>query len=143
MQKKTNSLQIESNMVPSSISFKISETNNIVYILSPYRTLGCRLQPTLISPLFLDLSLQKKKNINLVVSHAYCVVFFALLVFILCLVYTMLPVSLDCPFLIAPPVFSNILLLSSHIAWVSVCSLTPTIWYDDEVRFVLDQHCYR
>ena len=116
--KKYNSMQIESNTVPSSISFKISETNNIVYILSPYRTLGCRLQPTLISPLFLDLSLQKNKNknINFVVSHAYCDVFFVLLVFILCLVYPMLPVSLDCPFLIAPPVFSNILLISSHIA---------------------------
>jgi hypothetical protein len=35
-----------------------------------------------------------------------CVYF--LFFFVLCLVYTMLPVSLDCPFLIAPSVFSNV-----------------------------------
>jgi hypothetical protein len=35
----------------------------------------------------------------------YCV--FCLFVSVLCLVYTMLPVSLDCAFLIAPSVFSN------------------------------------
>ena len=32
----------------------------------------------------------------------FCVVFFALFVFVLCLVYPMLPDSLGCPFLIAP-----------------------------------------
>ena len=32
---------------------------------------------------------------------------FVLFVFVLCLEYTMLPVSLDCPFLIAPSVFSS------------------------------------
>ena len=31
-------------------------------------------------------------------------------VFVLCLVYPMLTVSLDCPFLIAPSVFSNVYL---------------------------------
>jgi hypothetical protein len=35
----------------------------------------------------------------------YC---FVLFVFVLCLVYPMLPVSLDCPFLIATSVFSNV-----------------------------------
>ena len=40
----------------------------------------------------------------------FCVVFFALFVFILCLVYPMMPVSLDSPFLIAPSVFSNVYL---------------------------------
>ena len=38
---------------------------------------------------------------RIVVSNTYCVVVF-------CLVYPMLPVSLDCPFLIAPSVFSNV-----------------------------------
>ena len=33
--------------------------------------------------------------------------FCALFVFVLCLVYLMLPVSLDCPFVIAPSVFFN------------------------------------
>jgi hypothetical protein len=41
-----------------------------------------------------------------VVSNTYyCVVF--LFVFVLCLVYPMLPVSLDCSFLNVPSVFSN------------------------------------
>jgi len=40
--------------------------------------------------------------LRIVVSNTYCVVFF------LRLVYPMLPVSLDCPFFIAPSVFSNI-----------------------------------
>jgi hypothetical protein len=38
-----------------------------------------------------------------------CVV--ALFVSVLCLVYPMLPVLLDCPFLIAPLVFSNVYLV--------------------------------
>ena len=39
-----------------------------------------------------------------VVSNTYCVVFFDLFVFALYLVYPMLSVSLDCPFLIVPSV---------------------------------------
>jgi hypothetical protein len=31
--------------------------------------------------------------------HTYCVGFFVLFVFVLCFVYPMLPVSLDCPLL--------------------------------------------
>jgi hypothetical protein len=54
---------------------------------------------------------------------------FVLFVFVLCLVYPMFPVSLDCPFLIAPSVFSNVyftllrnlfsnyLYLRSNISW--------------------------
>jgi hypothetical protein len=44
----------------------------------------------------------------IVVSNTYCVVS---LVFFLLLVYPMLPVSLDCSFLIALSVFSNVYLL--------------------------------
>jgi hypothetical protein len=43
--------------------------------------------------------------LRIVVSNTYCVVFY--LVFC-CLVHPMLPVFLDCPFLIAPSVFSNV-----------------------------------
>ena len=45
-------------------------------------------------------------RLRIVVSSTYCVVFLCFV----CLrpVYSMLPVSLDCPFLIAPSVFSNI-----------------------------------
>ena len=46
------------------------------------------------------------------VSNTCCVLCFAVFVFALCFVYPMLPVSLDCPFLIAPSVFSNIYLFS-------------------------------
>jgi len=42
----------------------------------------------------------------------FCVVFCVLFAFVLCLVCPMLPESLDCPFLIAPSVFSNVYLLS-------------------------------
>jgi hypothetical protein len=35
-------------------------------------------------------------------------VFFVLLVLVLCIAYPMLPMSLDCPFLIVPSVFSNV-----------------------------------
>ena len=45
-----------------------------------------------------------------VVFNTYCVMLFVLLVSVLRLVYPMLPVSLDCPFLIAPLVLSNIYL---------------------------------
>ena len=40
---------------------------------------------------------------------------FALRVFVLCLAYPMLPLSLDCPFSIAPSVFFNIYLDSKQI----------------------------
>jgi hypothetical protein len=36
--------------------------------------------------------------------NKYCIVFLGLFVFVLCLVYPILPVSLDCPFLISPSV---------------------------------------
>ena len=44
----------------------------------------------------------------------FCVVFFGLFVFALCLVSSMLPVSLDCSFLIAISVFSNVYFNSAH-----------------------------
>ena len=43
----------------------------------------------------------------------FCVVFFVLLVFVLCLVYPVLPVSMDFPFWIALSVFSNVDLASN------------------------------
>ena len=46
------------------------------------------------------------------VQHILCCIF-VLFYFVLCLVYPMLPVSLDCPFLIAPSVFSNVYLETS------------------------------
>jgi len=41
----------------------------------------------------------------------FCVVFFTLFVSVLCLVHPMLPISLDCPFWIAPSVFSNVYII--------------------------------
>ena len=43
------------------------------------------------------------------VQHILCCIF-VLFVFVLCLVYPMLLVSLDCLFLITPSVFSNVYL---------------------------------
>jgi hypothetical protein len=47
-----------------------------------------------------------------IVSNTYCVVFCVVLVFVLCLVCSMLPVYLDCLFLNAPSVFSNVYLVA-------------------------------
>ena len=38
----------------------------------------------------------------LLICLVFCVLLFGLLVFVLCLVYPMLSVALDCPFLLAP-----------------------------------------
>jgi hypothetical protein len=59
------------------------------------------------------------------VSNTYCVVFFILIVSVLCtllrLVYPMFPVSLDCSFLIVPSVFSNVYLYCVYIVGTHVC----------------------
>jgi hypothetical protein len=46
--------------------------------------------------------------LRIVVSYTYRVVFFCRAIFVLCFVYPMLLVSLDCPFSIAPSVVSNV-----------------------------------
>ena len=55
-----------------------------------------------------NLGLPRGFSGGLYVAHAlvFCVVFFVLFAFVLCIV--MLPVSLDCPFWISPSVFSNV-----------------------------------
>ena len=45
----------------------------------------------------------------------FCVVFFILFVFALCFVCTMSPVSLDCPFMIACSVSSEVYIVQAHI----------------------------
>ena len=45
---------------------------------------------------------------TLLISLVFCVVFFVLFVFVLCPVNLMLPVSLDCPFLVTPAAFSTV-----------------------------------
>ena len=51
--------------------------------------------------------------------QGHCVVLYWF-VFVLCLVYPMLPFSLDCPFLITPPVFSGLSILDypSGFLWI-------------------------
>jgi hypothetical protein len=56
-----------------------------------------------------------------VVQHKLCCVF-ALFVFVLCLVYHILPVCLDCPFLIANSVFSNVYLNHNTFTLVYIIS---------------------
>ena len=50
-------------------------------------------------------------------------------VFVLCLVYPMLPVSLDCPFLIAPSIFSNVYLLvmTNVLFWLFVLYFNTSV----------------
>ena len=65
------------------------------------------------------------KILLLLIFLVFCVVFFVLFAFVLCLVYLMLPVSLDCPFLISP---------SGYISfpdWNSKFNFEPTvvIWW--------------
>ena len=63
---------------------------------------------------------------RIVVSNAYCVGFyFVFFVSALCLV---LPVFLDCPFLMAPSIFSNVyIVLSSHL-FISLRTLKEQVW---------------
>ena len=58
-------------------------------------------------------------------SSVCCV--FVLFVFVLCLVCPMLPVSVDCPFLIAPSVFSNVYLFVCLRA-VSCVTNVASVW---------------
>jgi hypothetical protein len=50
----------------------------------------------------------------------------------LCLVYHVLPVYLDCPFLFATSVFSNIYILSNDDHWRTKRTLT-TLTYDENI----------
>ena len=52
-----------------------------------------------------------------------CLFLFGLIlfVFVLCLVYQMMPVSLVCPFLIAPSVFSNVYLVKIYSLSLKYC----------------------
>jgi hypothetical protein len=68
-------------------------------------------------PVFLDCPFLVAPSVFNV--SVFCVVFFALFSFVLCLVSPMFPVSLDCSFLIAPSVFSNVYLF----CWSSSCVL--------------------
>jgi len=58
-------------------------------------------------------------------------VFLGGFVFFLCLVYPMLPMSLDCPFLIATSVFSNVYL---HVS--TFHQLTLSEWWPHHVSFI-------
>ena len=64
--------------------------------------------------------------LRIVVANTYCVVFLFCLYFVLCLVYAMLPVSLDCPFLITPSVFSDIYLQQAE----AMQTLSLVMWFD-------------
>ena len=61
--------------------------------------------------------------LRIVVSNTYCVVFM-LCFSSSCLLYPMLPVSLDCPFLIAPSAFSNLYFIKHFIIRKSYFRIT-------------------
>ena len=66
----------------------------------------------------------------LLIFLVFCVVFFVLFVFFLCLVQPMLPVCLDCPFFIAPSVFSNVYFALYWEVTLSLLKLgsSPRLW---------------
>ena len=57
--------------------------------------------------------------LRIVVSNTYCAVVFVLFLFVLCLVFPMLSVSLDCQLLFARPVFSGVSLHNSILVFMS------------------------
>jgi hypothetical protein len=59
----------------------------------------------------------------LLIFFVFCVMLLVLFVFVLCLVYSMLPVSLDYLFLIAPSVFSTIYLIAMDWTWYHLKTL--------------------
>ena len=77
-----------------------------------------------------------------------CVVFCGLITFVLCLVCSMLPVSLDCPFLVTPLVFSNVysmsncIVKSNHINDLSGQVSSQEIHYIDNNRVFGDVIVY-
>ena len=54
-------------------------------------------------------------------------------VLILCLVYPMLPVCLDCQFVIAPSVFSNVYQLHVHVLVYMYARARPLLFYFDNI----------
>ena len=66
------------------------------------------------------------------VAHlsVFYVLFLVLLVFVLCLVYSMLPMSLDCPFLIVPSVFS--------ITFICICTNLYFWWPSNVIVFYMN-----
>jgi hypothetical protein len=60
------------------------------------------------------------------VSNTYCVEFLFVL-FFLRFVYPVLPVSLDCPFLIAPSVFYNIYWHTTYLLYILIPSPFPSV----------------
>ena len=54
-------------------------------------------------------------GVRVVSVVVFCIVFVVLFVFVMCLVYPMLPISLDFPSFIAPSVFCNVYFLKVEI----------------------------
>ena len=72
------------------------------------------------------------------IAHHFSVLCSVVFVFVLCLVHPMLPVFLDCPFMIAPSVFSNVYFRNLWLHWqhilcgcshVSLFDFSKYVWY--------------
>jgi hypothetical protein len=68
------------------------------------------------------------------VQHILCCVF-CFVWLPLCFVYPMLPISLDCPFVIAPSVFSNVHLHQMHYNHKQQCKMKTVITFTVIVKF--------
>ena len=75
----------------------------------------------------------------LLIFLVLCVVFFVLFVFNLCLVYSMLPVFLECAFLIAPSVFSNVYLMEFILVQVDKYVCDVIVYGNHQVNNNIDE----
>ena len=77
----------------------------------------------------------------ILVSNTYCVVFFDLFVFVLCLVYQMLPVSLDCPSLVDTSVsltvywYAHLFIFLTEIAIFEWYKKRPFLFQSSGLRY--------
>ena len=127
-----------SNFRPSILTIWYTWTDIVVIMMSVFRIKRCSVR--LYTQLFVHSGVQ----------HIMCCVvlfvFFVWFVFVLCLVFPMLSVSLVCAFLIAPSVFSNVYLfgLSSSCVLCTqcfqfhwfVCSCLPLLFSPTFICFV-------
>jgi hypothetical protein len=113
--------------MPSEQFFNYTMTRTSCFLMTWWWCLFCTLRPKSLVEL---LTFRKHLSSPLVfggvcVSHLFSFLccHFTLFVFVLCLVYPILPVTLHCPFLIAPSGFSNVFFIvlahwnnSPHVA---------------------------
>ena len=105
----------------------------MILIISAIRICELKYIGSFITVLFIKPMIDVMLKFYITKSYIMCCGFFLLFVFVLCLVYPMLSVSLDCPFLIALSMFSILVfyfikyLFISSIHYINLQSLSVTL----------------